>query len=379
MNERVDKPGLGEPIAVWTTLGAVGVAAFVTGARGERPSDPDWAAGWRQTLAYLGHPVALIAPAMALVASQGMDQNHPGMGVASALAPAALAGWGVSRRPFGVGGGAGAVLAGAVVAGSGGLTVHSVLRGTRAGWAAPLPGDGWRQTIGGILIGGAVPWFLADAGIYAGDVPAIRRLYLSRDTPIAPGEVAVHLGHHHGMDGTLLALSGLALSRQLPTLPAGPSRSALSLWLAWLVVYGTARWLEDTWNEQVVKRGWARRKPPVVVRAGKPEGRWTWAALAGLAVASHLGWFRREAAAPIRPRSWPLPVQAGSAAPCARWVGGARSLVATAPTGERGGDAEADEHRARDQPLAAGVGAVAPEHVPGRPSDQRVETVAGDS
>jgi hypothetical protein len=173
------------------------------------------------------------------------------------------------------------------------LTLAAVRRRGVGGAAPAAPGDGVRLALGAAMVVGSLPWVLADVGVYAGDVPVLRRLFLSKATPGAPGLVAVHLGHHHGMDGALLALTALALSRQLGALRPGARRRTASLWLAGLLVYGTARWVEDAWNEQVVKRGWARRKPPIVVRHGRPEGRRVWVGLAAAAAAVHLGWFGR--------------------------------------------------------------------------------------
>ncbi|MDQ3780452.1 MAG: hypothetical protein M3354_07910, partial [Chloroflexota bacterium] len=82
--------------------------------------------------------------------------------------------------------------------------------------------------------------------------------------------------------GALLALTGLLLSRQLPSIRGGPRREVMTTWLALLTVYGIVRAAEDAWYEQIVKRGWTdRRVPPLVV-----DGRlvlsaaWVWLLLA---------------------------------------------------------------------------------------------------
>jgi len=55
-----------------------------------------------------------------------------------------------------------------------------------------------------------------NAGVYVGDVPPLGNVFLSRQEPPGGGWPAVHLGHHHGLDGTLLALGSLTLARALP-------------------------------------------------------------------------------------------------------------------------------------------------------------------
>ena len=65
---------------------------------------------------------------------------------------------------------------------------------------------------------------------------------------------AVHTGHHHGMDGTLLALTAILLSRTLGRV--GPRlRGVLGAYLALMLVYGLGNVANDFWYEQLVKRG----------------------------------------------------------------------------------------------------------------------------
>jgi len=189
----------------------------------------------------------------------------------------------------------------AIVVTSGALTGEALWRAGSGSAVAPAPGDRLRVALAQTLVASSVPWILADLGLYSGDLPVLRRLFLSRETPISPGEVAVHLGHHHGMDGTLLALTAMALSRPLHSLPHDRVQAGLSLSLSMLLVYGLSRTVEDFWNEQVVKRGRARRKPPIIVRQGRPEGRWAWLALGAGAMVVDRCWFRRRA---TRQRWW---------------------------------------------------------------------------
>ena len=244
---------------------------------------------------FLRHPLAPAAATLGAVATLRL----PVAAVPAALTRAAVAGGaaalGAAARPRDMRAESGDHVAVAATATAVALALTAASNADRAtaGNAAGVPGDRARWALGAILAAGALPWALADAGVYAGDVPGLRRVVLSRDTSIAPGQIAVHLGHHHGMDGALLALTGLAGSRQLADARSGMVREAVSFCLAAALAIGTARWFEDLWHEQVVKRGWATWKPPIVVRHGRPEGPRVWAALAAGAAAIHLGWFRR--------------------------------------------------------------------------------------
>ncbi|MFL5926496.1 MAG: hypothetical protein ACJ77E_06125 [Gaiellaceae bacterium] len=75
--------------------------------------------------------------------------------------------------------------------------------------------------------------------------------------PGHPGPVAaaVHLGHHHGLDGAMLAATALLVHR-LPTSFAGRAYVAL------MFAYGIVNCIQDAWTEQVVKRGWTGRTIP---------------------------------------------------------------------------------------------------------------------
>ena len=80
-----------------------------------------------------------------------------------------------------------------------------------------------------------------------------------------PFPPAVHRGHHHGVDGLLLVLSALLLSRTLGLVRARALREALSAYLALMFCYGVANIANDFWLEQVVKRDWTSRQIPNVL------------------------------------------------------------------------------------------------------------------
>ncbi len=118
-----------------------------------------------------------------------------------------------------------------------------------------------------VLIVVAMPWILADLGVYAGDIPPLGSILMSKEMPLS-GEMlkAVHLGHHHGLDGTLFAIAALALGRELGSVRPIALRRALAWYLSLMLVYGLANIINDAWLEQVVKRGWTDWKAPDFLR-----------------------------------------------------------------------------------------------------------------
>jgi hypothetical protein len=97
---------------------------------------------------------------------------------------------------------------------------------------------------------------LANLGFYAGDVPGLHEIFLSRQVVAEAGHrqlAAVHLGNHDGLDGLLLGLTAVVLMRSVGRMRR--LRTATSVYLALLLVYGLAVATSDWWYEQLVKRG----------------------------------------------------------------------------------------------------------------------------
>jgi hypothetical protein len=154
------------------------------------------------------------------------------------------------------------------------------------GTAVPrLRGDVARLALAVVLVLAAFPYWFAELGFYAPD-PVLA------DEP-SPNEdiAAVHLGSHEGMDGTLLALAVLALSRLTPSFRSRRLASGTSAILAGLLAYGIANLVEDDWLEQVWKRGWTDVKIPSLVRPQLSVG---WAVVLAAGAAIEVLWFRRE-------------------------------------------------------------------------------------
>ena len=98
--------------------------------------------------------------------------------------------------------------------------------------------------------------------------------------PGHPGPVAaaVHLGHHHGLDGAMLAATAILL-HDLPRSFAGRAYVAL------MFAYGIVNCIQDAWTEQIVKRGWTGRTIP---NALEPRLNTVWLVIVVIAVVAFL-------------------------------------------------------------------------------------------
>jgi hypothetical protein len=285
------RPGLREAIAIWTLLGVVGAATFVTYARIEpdllyNVSREGIAGGASRTLVYLNYPVALIALGVLPFAVDRLRRHRPGLvgALAAAAVPlcALVAVPGVvdpgdlDARPVNL---LPALGVGIVVS----LTVWAILRGGAGRIRERVRGDRLRFALAIVLVIAAVPWAFAEAGFYAPPP------FLAEEVP--PGETlaAVHLGRHHGMDGVLLALAALGLSRPLAGFRARRLAAVASGYLALMLSYGATIAAEDFWLEQVVKRGWTDLRLPDLLRPDLSPG---WVAIVAAAIAIELAWFR---------------------------------------------------------------------------------------
>ena len=149
-----------------------------------------------------------------------------------------------------------------------GLTLAASAR-AGSDFAGRLPLDPLRIGLAVLLLLVSIPWIAADLGFFLPDgVFIMRRAAPDSDgSPIA----AVHLGHHHGMDGSLVALSALLLSR--PRLRRGRTAILTVACVGLAFAYGIVNCVQDTWNEQLVKRGTLDWKIPSAIL---PKLSWVW-------------------------------------------------------------------------------------------------------
>jgi len=139
---------------------------------------------------------------------------------------------------------------------------------TRSGCRA---GDRVRLVAGVLALAIAVPWIAADLGFFLDGVPVLGWVFQTGvELPESAGSTvllpAVHHGHHHGMDGLLLLLSALLLSRLVPAVHRRGLRIGVGAYLALMAAYGIGNIANDAWGEQVVKRGWTTWTIPSVLR-----------------------------------------------------------------------------------------------------------------
>jgi hypothetical protein len=109
----------------------------------------------------------------------------------------------------------------------------------------------------------ALPWLAADLGFHLDGVPLLGRIFLTGKV-VGP-RAAVHLGHHHGLDGVLLTFAALLLVPAARRIRAPALRLLVGLYLGLQIAYGLANTVQDAWLEQVAKRGWTTYVIPSVL------------------------------------------------------------------------------------------------------------------
>jgi hypothetical protein len=277
--EEPTRPGLVEVLIVWGMF--VVVAAEVLIAYARLPvhdlynvSETGLAGGAGRTLVFVNYPTALVAIGILVVVAQRLRRRWATVcAVVGAVLCATVAWPGVveqadlDAKPVNALAGIGVGIALA-------LTCVSLVR-DGVGGSAPLgKWDLVRAGFAVILVFAALPWIAAENGFSLEGVPGLGSLYMTGEVFPEPGHpdmIAVHLGHHHGMDGTILALTAVVLSRVLPFLRGRGARVGFGLYLSLMIVYGLTNAVQDFWYEQLVKRGALEpRIPSVIVPALSP-------------------------------------------------------------------------------------------------------------
>lgn len=282
-----DVPGvrqLGEALTVWAIYGLETIAVLVTYSRlppevlYNVDSAGDLAGGLSRMVTVLNYPLALGAIALAAVAGGPRPLVWTSVALCALVAVPGVvdqddldARW-INALPV-----LGVVLALA-------LTARAAW-GRRVVFVRRARGDRLRLVLSAALLLLTLPWVAAEAGFYfPGDV------FLGEEVPPMrdPGLAAVHLGFHHGTGGVLLSLTALLLSR----IPAG---RALRGYLSLMLVYGLANALQDSWNEQLWKRGTVDTHLSSVLR---PDLTWRWLVIVLAAAAVYALWFRPARSTP---------------------------------------------------------------------------------
>lgn len=277
------RPGLAEVLTVWILFGVVALEVWVTYARLParelyNVGGSGFEGGAGRALVLLNFPLALVAIALLAVVADRLRGRLALVALAAAILCVIVVVPGVVDQDD-----LDAKAANALPAL--GVLIAVVLTGlalARGGIGSSRPfGGGWdvaRAILAVVILVGSIPWIAAELGFYLSDAPLLRSIFMSgqvRPEPGHPDIRAVHLGHHHGMDGALLALSALALSRVVPQI-RGRLRLALGFYVALMFVYGLANALQDFWLEQLVKRGTTSLKIPSMI---VPTLSWAWLAI----------------------------------------------------------------------------------------------------
>gem|GEM_PF-779435 len=279
----LDGVALTEVRAVWGVLALVLLAVFVTYAR-ISPEDlynvshSGIRGGASRVLVYLNYPIAIVAVALVGIIYDrwrffaSSDRGNAGRVVAllSLLAvvcclliavPGVVDEDDLDAKVINIVPAVGVLI---IL----GLTILTFARhgvGVPHRWST---GDRIRLWITILLFVVSIPWYLAALGFYSDDIPGLNRLFIAEVIPAGEDHAAVHLGDHHGLSGSLLAIIAIWLTRALgqmrPTRLRGMVRGYLSLMLA----YGLGNFLNDGWLEQVVKRGWADWRVPNLTTPG---------------------------------------------------------------------------------------------------------------
>jgi hypothetical protein len=246
-------PSQGEALGAWTMWGAVTLAVLVTYSRLDATelynvSHEGLAGGLSRAVVLLNFPIAVVAIAAALLAVAALPRMAWLVAV-PAIALSAVVPFAVDQDDLDVRWVNAIPAVGVVLALS--LTVAAAHR-AGASLAPRRAGDPLRLVAAALVLVFSLPWIAAELGFHLpGDVFLGEELYREEDGRLF---AAVHLGHHHGGDGTFLVLTALLLSRA--RMRPGVLRTVFTSYLGAMFAYGAVNFVQDLWHEQVVKRGW---------------------------------------------------------------------------------------------------------------------------
>ena len=167
------------------------------------------------------------------------------------------------------------------------VLTYAAVRRAGTSFVSRRRGDTFRIVVTAVVLVLSIPWFAADLGFYVpGDVFFTKPIVTEGTVTLH----AVHHGHHHGVDGALMLLTALLLSRTRPA--GGRLAGVLTGLLGLMAAYGLVISTEDFWHEQVVKRGWVNARIPDAVQ---PSVSWVWLVVMVLAGAFAFAfWWERR-------------------------------------------------------------------------------------
>jgi hypothetical protein len=290
--------GLRDVYVIWLLVGLASVAVFETYWR--FPASELWkvtgtglSGGASRAFVFLSFSPALISIAvLAVVVDRLDDRLATVLGVLALVLCATVAIPGVqtpndldakwSNLP--------AVL-GVVVAVA--LSIWAARRGRLEWPRTSRDGDRARAIASAVFLFAAAPYVAAELGFFLDGVPVLGWIFQTGRLRPERGSgfvhAAVHHGHHHGLDGFLLAVSALLLSRLTGTIRRPWLRRATAAYLSLMLVYALTNMANDLWIEQIVKRGWTGWQIPDVLQ---PKASWAWAAMLLCAAVFYVLFFR---------------------------------------------------------------------------------------
>lgn len=297
MGRRFHDAGLAELWVVWLLFGLTAVAVFETYWRFPpqdlwKVTNAGFVGGAGRAFVFISFSAALAAVAVLAIVSDRLEDRradlialvaltlcatvaYPGVQTESHLDPK----WSNTYAVIGV------ALAVA-------LTVWAARSGRPERVRTSLAGDRARLVVGGVSLFFAAPYIAAELGFFLDGVPALGWIFQTGKITPEPGSgdlhAAVHHGHHHGMDGFLLAMTALLLSRQLGGIRRPMQRTLTAAYLSLMLVYGLTNQAQDLWTEQIVKRGWTIWEIPNVLH---PSASAAWAAMVAVAAVFYFAFF----------------------------------------------------------------------------------------
>jgi hypothetical protein len=174
------------------------------------------------------------------------------------------------------------------------LTAWATTHGRRERVRTRLAGDRARLALAALVLFWATPYIAAELGFHLDGVPFFGWFFQTGKFAPEPGSgylhATVHYGHHHGLDGFLLATTALLLSRLLGGIRRPGLRTLTAAILSLMLVYALTNMVNDLWIEQVVKRGWTSWEVPDVLQ---PKASLAWAAMLLAAALVYAAFFAR--------------------------------------------------------------------------------------
>jgi hypothetical protein len=175
------------------------------------------------------------------------------------------------------------------------LTAWATVSGRREAVWTSRAGNRARRVLAVVTLLWATPYIAAEMGFHLDGVPLFGWIFQTGVIKPEPGagrlHAAVHYGHHHGLDGLLLVLTALLLSRLLGGFRRPALRTLTAALLSLMLVYGWTNMVNDLWIEQVVKRGWTHWQVPDVLF---PSLSLAWAAMLVAAGLIYAAFFARR-------------------------------------------------------------------------------------